>query len=198
MLVDVGSVDVLTDDESLLDDEVLDGELTGDQIGVLLPVVAVGDGDRVGCGGRGGRVGRGPFVLELDDVLELDEVELGEGLVGVAELVLDDVLVGAGGAEECGGLAVGEPVLVTGAGAARWCRSTAPGNTRGNTTGWDDGEWDDGGCPMPVEGIRVTGSRVTAPLVPPGTRCVAVAALVLTGPAAPSPKSELRCTKPIC
>lgn len=49
-----------------------------------------------------------------------------------------------------------------------------------------------------MEGIRAVVERSAPVLPPPGGACrVEVAARVLTGPAAPEPKSELRCTKPI-
>lgn len=198
MLVGVGTLDELDCEGPLLDDELLDGVTIGDQIGVPVVLVAVGDGDRVGFGGC---VGCGRLVGEPGEVLELDGVDLGVGVVVVAELVLDDVLLGADdcGADERGDalVAAGEAEVVPG--GAPWCRSTAPGRTRGSADGRDDRDCEDGDRPIPVDGIRVTPwSPVTALRVPAGARCIEVAARVLTGPAAPAPKSELRCTKPIC
>lgn len=163
----------------------------------VLLVLEVGDG----FGGIGGCVGGVGCVLvgvddavgllELLDVGEPDDVELG-GEVGVED---DGDEVELDGEDEL------TDVVVVQGGTARWpgkrgavlvAGNRAPGSTRRGSAVADDSSV-----------LGSTGSAVleTAPAVVDETDVAGeteVAASVLVGPAAPEPKSALRCTKPIC
>lgn len=163
-----------------------DGVLIGGQDGGVVVPVVDGDGDFVGFGGT---VGRGFPGGELEELL------LGAGRLELvdAALEVDDGLVdedeGLGDTDEdrTGWVVPGAEEV----GAACWVlvtRMIAPGSTRGSAAGSELET-----RPMPVLGILAVVDRV-----PDRVAGGAVAALVLTGPAAPEPKSALRCTNPMC
>lgn len=164
-----GAAEPLTD-EVVLDEAVLDGAVPDGLLTGDLggEVVPVGDGDLLGCGGL---VGCGFSVGEPDDgELEDDELELDDAL---GEDV-DDAVAGD----------VPGPLFLGPLSAVVEFRSwMAPGSTRGSAAGSVDPAPDAAGRTVVL--VALPGATGVDP------------DLVLTGPAAPEPKSALRCTKPI-